>query len=160
MSIISVLTSYFLHSNLGQHHLKDEMAIEVDTWGIQIGSATRFSSFATHSKSIVCCFPAIQWCIASSAVKFDTKAVYRHSSPRILWFSLTFRQSHCLNMLKVQNHSVSNYNLLKLLSLWHLLPKGSRPLKVKALHAQMSGLYSQALLSDSLMSFLMWESLL
>lgn len=73
MSIISALTSYFSHSNFGQHHLKAEMAKEVDKRGIQVGGDTRFSSFATHAKSIGRCFPAIQRCIISGAVKFDTK---------------------------------------------------------------------------------------
>ena len=75
MSTISALTSYFAHSNYGQHHLKAEMAKEVDKQGIQVGGTTRFSSFATHAKSLTRCFPAIQRCISSGSVNFNTDKV-------------------------------------------------------------------------------------
>lgn len=75
MSTISALTSYFAHSNYGQHHLKAEMAKEVDKRGIQVGGTTRFSSFATHAKSLTRCFPAIQRCISSGSVNFNTDKV-------------------------------------------------------------------------------------
>jgi hypothetical protein len=51
MKIISGLTTYFSHSNYGQHHLKAEMAKEKDKRGIQVGGVTRFSTFSTHAKS-------------------------------------------------------------------------------------------------------------
>ena len=75
MIIINALTNYFSHSNYGQHHLRIELQKETDKRGIQVGGATRFSSFCTHAKSIQRCFPAIERCLSSGAIKFDTKAV-------------------------------------------------------------------------------------
>lgn len=75
MAIISALTTYFSHSNYGQHQLKAELANQKNQRGIQAGGATRFSSFSTHAKSIARCFNAIERCLSSRAIKFDTKAV-------------------------------------------------------------------------------------
>jgi len=75
MAIISALTTYFSHGNYGQHQLKAEPANQKDKRGIQAGGATRFSSFLTHAKSIARCFNAIEHCLSSGAIKFDTKAV-------------------------------------------------------------------------------------
>ena len=75
MSIISGLTTYFSHSNYGQHQLKAELEKEKDKWGIQAGSATRFSTFSTHAKDIAQCFNAIECCLISGTIKFNTKAV-------------------------------------------------------------------------------------
>ncbi|KAF8809453.1 hypothetical protein BYT27DRAFT_7222383 [Phlegmacium glaucopus] len=74
MVIISGLTTYFSHSNYGQHQLKAEMDKEKDKQGIQAGGATRFSTFSTHAKSISRCFGAIERCLSSGSIKFDTKA--------------------------------------------------------------------------------------
>jgi hypothetical protein len=76
MTIISALTTFFSHSNYGLHQLKNEMKTEKDKRGIQVGGATRFSMFSTHAKSITRCFGAIQRCLSSGAVKFDTQAVH------------------------------------------------------------------------------------
>ena len=70
-----MLTTYFSHSNYGQHQLKAELEKEKDKWGIQAGSATRFSTFSTHAKSIAQYFNAIKHCLISGNIKFDTKAV-------------------------------------------------------------------------------------
>jgi hypothetical protein len=75
MTIISGLTTYFSHSNYGQHQLKAELEKEKNKCGIQAGGATRFSTFSTHAKSIACFFNAIKHCLTSGAIKFDTKAV-------------------------------------------------------------------------------------
>src|SRR5882762_10752942 len=75
MTIISRLTTYFSHSNYGQHQLKAELEKEKDKGGIRAGGTTRFSTFSTHAKSIARCFNAIERCLTSGAIKFDTKAV-------------------------------------------------------------------------------------
>jgi hypothetical protein len=75
MTIISRLTTYFSHSNYGQHQLKAELEKEKDKGGIRAGGTTRFSTFSTHAKSIAWCFNAIERCLTSGAIKFDTKAV-------------------------------------------------------------------------------------
>ena len=75
MIIINVLMNYFSHRNYGQYHLHIELQKETDKRGIQVGGATRFSSFCTHTKSIQRCFLAIERCLSSGAIKFDTKAV-------------------------------------------------------------------------------------
>ena len=75
MAIISALTTYFSHSNYGQHQLKAKLANQKNKRGIQAGGATRFLSFSTHAKSIARCFNAIERCLSSGAIKFDTKAV-------------------------------------------------------------------------------------
>ena len=88
MVIISGLTTYFSHSNYGRHQLKAELDKEKDKRGIQVGGATRFSTFSTHAKSISRCFSTIKCCLSSGSIKFDTKAVStqffdgdRYSSP-------------------------------------------------------------------------------
>ena len=75
MSIISGLMTYFSHSNYGQHQLKAELEKEKNKQGIQAGGATRFSTFSTHAKSIARCFNAIERCLISGTIKFNTKAV-------------------------------------------------------------------------------------
>jgi len=75
MTIISGLTTYFSHSNYGQHQLKAELEKEKDKRRIQVGGTTRFSTFSTHAKSIAWCLNAIKHCLISGAIKFDTKAV-------------------------------------------------------------------------------------
>ncbi|KAF7975533.1 hypothetical protein HWV62_9361 [Athelia sp. TMB] len=73
MKIVSALTTYFSHSNYGQHVLKDEMKFDSNNRGIQNAGATRFSSFALNAKSILRCLPTIQRCLESSALHFNTK---------------------------------------------------------------------------------------
>ncbi|KAF8221867.1 hypothetical protein L208DRAFT_1325682 [Tricholoma matsutake] len=58
--LLSLLTTYFSHSNYGKHQLKQELKKEHDQCGIQSGGTTRFSTFATHANSISCCFGAIE----------------------------------------------------------------------------------------------------
>ena len=60
MKIISGITTYFLHSNHGTHHLKEEMKKETDKRGIEIVGVTRFSMFSIHASSIARCFPTIK----------------------------------------------------------------------------------------------------
>lgn len=75
MTIVSGLTTFFSHSNFGQHQLKAELKNQSDQRGIQAGNATRFSTFSTHAKSIARCFDAIQRCLAAGTIKFNTAAV-------------------------------------------------------------------------------------
>lgn len=75
MAIISVITTYFSHSNYATHHLKEELKKEKDQRGIQVAGATRFSSFSIHARSIARCLHPIQRCLVSGTIKFDTKAV-------------------------------------------------------------------------------------
>ncbi|KAJ7018504.1 hypothetical protein C8F04DRAFT_977218, partial [Mycena alexandri] len=75
MKIVNGLTNYFSHSNYGKHHLKDAMKDAKDKRGIEIGSATRFSTFASHAASILRCLPFIEQCFASGTIQFDTKGV-------------------------------------------------------------------------------------
>lgn len=75
MAIISVITTYFSHSNYATHHLKEELKKEKDQRGIQVAGATRFSSFSIHARSISRCLYPIQRCLVSGTIKFDTKAV-------------------------------------------------------------------------------------
>src|SRR5882724_2345645 len=100
MKIISGLTTYFSHSNYGQHHLKVEMAQEKDKRGIQVGGVTRFSTFSTHAKSIARCFNAIERCLTSGAVTFDTKAVSDYTLLFELIAKLSNSLSLCVNILK------------------------------------------------------------
>ncbi|KZP29505.1 hypothetical protein FIBSPDRAFT_727407, partial [Athelia psychrophila] len=74
MAIISVITTYFSHSNYATHHLKEELKKEKDQRGIQVAGATRFSSFSIHARSISRCLYPIQRCLVSGTIKFDTKA--------------------------------------------------------------------------------------
>ncbi|KAJ3859175.1 hypothetical protein EV359DRAFT_68384 [Lentinula novae-zelandiae] len=48
MRIVSAITTYFLHSNYRKYQLWEELKNEPHQRGIQIGGATRFSTFATH----------------------------------------------------------------------------------------------------------------
>jgi len=52
MTIISGLTTYFSHSNYGQHQLKAELEKEKDKREFRL-VATRFSTFSTIAKSQV-----------------------------------------------------------------------------------------------------------
>lgn len=51
------------------------MKKETDKRGIEVAGVTRFSTFSIHASSIARCFHAIQRCLASGNVKFDTAAV-------------------------------------------------------------------------------------
>ena len=122
MKIISGLTTYFSHSNYGQHHLKAEMANEKDKRGIQVGGVTRFSTFSTHAKSIARCFNAIERCLASGAVTFDTKAVSDYILPFELIAKLSHSLSHCVNIFKqVQTHTSSEFSFTTSTCCSHLL---------------------------------------
>ncbi|KAJ7577932.1 hypothetical protein C8J56DRAFT_716091, partial [Mycena floridula] len=74
MTVVSTITTYFSHSNYGQHHLAKEMKKEKDSRGIQAAGATRFSSFSINAKSVACCFSGIQRCFAAGVLPFETKA--------------------------------------------------------------------------------------
>ncbi|KAJ6564273.1 hypothetical protein B0H19DRAFT_941477 [Mycena capillaripes] len=75
MVIVNALTNYFSHSNYGKHHLKDAMKDAPDRRGIEAGGATRFSTFATHSSSVLRCLPFMEQCFASGKFPFDTKGL-------------------------------------------------------------------------------------
>ncbi|KAJ7581665.1 hypothetical protein C8J56DRAFT_793395, partial [Mycena floridula] len=74
MTVVSTITTYFSHSNYGQHHLAKEMKKEKDSRGIQAAGATRFSSFSINAKSVARCFSGIQRCFAAGVLPFETKA--------------------------------------------------------------------------------------
>jgi hypothetical protein len=116
MKIISALTTYFSHSNYGQHHLKAEMAQEKDKHGIQVGGATRFSTFSTHAKSIARCFNAIERCLISGAIAFDTKAVSDYMHPFEIITKLPNSLSLCVNIFRlVQIHTDSEFSFITLI---------------------------------------------
>ncbi|KAJ7681493.1 hypothetical protein B0H17DRAFT_850762, partial [Mycena rosella] len=73
MVIVNGLTNYFSHSNYGKHHLKDAMKDAKDRRGIEIGGATRFSTFAAHASSVLRCLPFMEQCFTSGKIPFDTK---------------------------------------------------------------------------------------
>lgn len=75
IKIVSIITTYFSHSNYATHHLKEELKKEKDQQGIQVAGATRFSSFSIHAPIIARCLPAIQWCMDLGTINFDTAAV-------------------------------------------------------------------------------------
>ncbi|KAJ7681386.1 hypothetical protein B0H17DRAFT_837375, partial [Mycena rosella] len=64
---------YFSHSNYGKHHLKDAMKDAKDRRGIEIGGATRFSTFAAHASSVLRCLPFMEQRFTSGKIPFDTK---------------------------------------------------------------------------------------
>ncbi|KAJ7212726.1 hypothetical protein GGX14DRAFT_361589, partial [Mycena pura] len=74
MLIVNGLTNYFSHSNYGKHHLKDAMKDEKQRRGIEVGGATRFSTFATHSSSVLRCLPFMERCFSSEKITFNTQA--------------------------------------------------------------------------------------
>ncbi|KAJ3898518.1 hypothetical protein F5879DRAFT_812491, partial [Lentinula edodes] len=74
MRIVSAITTYFSHSNYGKYQLRDELKNEPSRCGIQLGSATRFSTFATHVQSIIRCSDAMERCVSKDRIKFDTPA--------------------------------------------------------------------------------------
>ncbi|KAJ6550348.1 hypothetical protein B0H10DRAFT_1850539, partial [Mycena sp. CBHHK59/15] len=75
MVIVNALTNYFSHSNYGKHHLKNAMKESKDRRGIEAGGATRFSTFATHSSSVLRCLPFMEQCYSAGSIAFDTKGV-------------------------------------------------------------------------------------
>ncbi|KAJ6621956.1 hypothetical protein B0H10DRAFT_1788897, partial [Mycena sp. CBHHK59/15] len=75
MVIVNALTNYFSHSNYGKHHLKNAMKESKDRRGIEAGGATRFSTFATHSSSVLRCLPFMEQCYSAGSIAFDTQIV-------------------------------------------------------------------------------------
>lgn len=87
------------------------MAQEKDKRGIQVGGVTRFSTISTHAKSIACCFNAIEHCLTSGAVIFDTKAVSDYMLSSELIAKLSNSLSLCVNIFKqVQTHTGSEFS--------------------------------------------------
>jgi hypothetical protein len=98
------------------------MAQEKDKRGIQVGGATRFSTFSTHAKSIARCFNAIERCLISGAVTFDTKAVSDYMHPFEIFTKLPNRLSLCINIFRlVQIHTDSEFSFITLIYYSHLL---------------------------------------
>ena len=73
LTTVSTFTTYFSHSNYGQHHLQQEMKKEVDSRGIEAAAATRFSTFSIQAKSVYRCWPAIMRCFNSNVLVFEGK---------------------------------------------------------------------------------------
>ncbi|KAJ3832016.1 hypothetical protein F5878DRAFT_548770, partial [Lentinula raphanica] len=80
MRIVSQITTYFSHSNYRKYHLRQELTKETSKHGIVAGGPTRFSTFATHVRSIICCSDAMARCFDSGVLKFDTAAYIRTGS--------------------------------------------------------------------------------
>ncbi|KAJ6628447.1 hypothetical protein B0H10DRAFT_1778345 [Mycena sp. CBHHK59/15] len=78
MVIVNALTNYFSHSNYGKHHLKNAMKESKDRRGIEAGGATRFSTFTTHSSSVLRCLPFMEQCYSAGSIAFDTKGVHSY----------------------------------------------------------------------------------
>ncbi|KAJ6613173.1 hypothetical protein B0H10DRAFT_1806083, partial [Mycena sp. CBHHK59/15] len=126
MKIVNGLTNYFSHSNYGKYHLKEAMKTAKDKRGIEIGGATRFSTFASHAASILRCLLFIEQCFTSSTIPFDTKGVghlsicTKHSSRRCRHFRLQLNQisrllnpiSRALKTLEGQNTTPSDIFLI------------------------------------------------
>ncbi|KAF7980497.1 hypothetical protein HWV62_37998 [Athelia sp. TMB] len=76
MTTVAAITTYFSHSNYGQHQLKTELAKSPnpDKRGIEAAGATRFSTFSTNARSVTRCFPVIQKLLTDGLIKFDTKS--------------------------------------------------------------------------------------
>ncbi|KAJ6527323.1 hypothetical protein DFH09DRAFT_935685, partial [Mycena vulgaris] len=81
MKIVNGLTNYFSHSNYGKYNLKEAMKTAKDKRGIEIGGATRFSTFASHAASILRCLPFIEQCFTSGTIPFDTKGLRKFVQP-------------------------------------------------------------------------------
>lgn len=77
MTTVAAITTYFSHSNYGQHQLKTELAKlpSPDKRGIEAAGATQFSTFSTNARSVTCHFPVIQKLLADGLIKFDMKSV-------------------------------------------------------------------------------------
>ncbi|KAJ3804022.1 hypothetical protein EV368DRAFT_50609, partial [Lentinula lateritia] len=95
MRIVSAITTCFSHSNYRKYQLREELKNEPHRRGIQIGGATRFSTFATHVRSIIRCSDAMEQCLSNGRLKFDT-AAYIANGPDHLKFQL---QLHNIDLL-------------------------------------------------------------
>ncbi|KAJ3913026.1 ribonuclease H-like domain-containing protein [Lentinula edodes] len=101
MRIVSAITTYFSHSNYRKYQLREEHKNEPHRRGIQIGGATRFSTFATYVRSIIRCSDAMERCLSNGRLKFDTAATkdlrkYIANGPDCLKFQL---QLHNIDLL-------------------------------------------------------------
>jgi hypothetical protein len=73
MSIVSTFTTYFVHSNYGLYHLKEDMMLELDRHGIVAAGSTHFSTFAVNAEGIYWCWPAMKQCFAQQVQLFTAK---------------------------------------------------------------------------------------
>ncbi|KAK6980793.1 DUF659 family protein, partial [Favolaschia claudopus] len=75
MKFVSLITTFFSHSNDSTIYLRDELKTEEDRRSLVAFGETRFSTFANQARSVSRCFNAIQSLFERGQVKFDTKAV-------------------------------------------------------------------------------------
>lgn len=137
MTIISSITTFFSHSNHGKYQLRKEMQKEEDKRGIVAGGATRFSTFATHTRSIIRCFSAMERCLLAGTIKFDTKAVRECTEFTTVTYTYC-RRNHCESILYVaHSHSSSKTNLNILIYCFGQLHEGLRHLKDRTQPAPM-----------------------
>ncbi|KAK6984375.1 hypothetical protein R3P38DRAFT_3231852 [Favolaschia claudopus] len=74
MKFVSLITTFFSHSNDSTKYLRDELKTEEDRRSLVAFGETRFSTFANQASSVSRCFNAIQSLFERGQVKFDTKA--------------------------------------------------------------------------------------
>ena len=158
MKIISSITTYFSHSNQATHHLKHEMKMERDKRGIEVAGVTRFSTFSIHASSISRCFPAIQRCLTTGTVKFDT-AVVSHPYEASISISQCSRQNLFASTSRMARAHIS-FSQTYITSIWCLHPShvGWRHLRVKTPLAPMFLTFTLALLLATTQSFLILVS--
>ncbi|KAF8809221.1 hypothetical protein BYT27DRAFT_7254735 [Phlegmacium glaucopus] len=72
LSVVSGVANYFGKSNYGTHHLDEEHKKQGVAQGIKSHSETRFSSSYYQVVSVNSCKNAINKCIQSRTLKFDT----------------------------------------------------------------------------------------
>ncbi|KAF8233320.1 hypothetical protein L208DRAFT_1267282 [Tricholoma matsutake] len=75
LSIVSGVANYFGKSNYGTHHLNEECKKQGVAEGIKLNSEMHFSSSYYQVVSVSSCMNAIQECLESKKLKFDTPAV-------------------------------------------------------------------------------------
>ncbi|KAK6981691.1 hypothetical protein R3P38DRAFT_3459720 [Favolaschia claudopus] len=74
MKFVSLITTFFSHSNDSTIYLRDELKTEEDRRSLVAFGETRFSTFANQARSVSRYFNAIQSLFERGQVKFDTKA--------------------------------------------------------------------------------------
>ncbi|KAK7020897.1 DUF659 family protein, partial [Favolaschia claudopus] len=74
MKFVSLITTFFSHSNDSTKYLRDELKTEEDCRSLVAFGETRFSTFANQASSVSRCFNAIQSLFERGQFKFDTKA--------------------------------------------------------------------------------------
>ncbi|KAK7000614.1 hypothetical protein R3P38DRAFT_2797273 [Favolaschia claudopus] len=102
IKFISLITTFFSHSNDSTKHLRDELKTEEDRRSLVAFGDTRFSTFGNQASSVSRCFASIESIFERGLVKFDTKAtkplqrIFTRDSDEQLDFK---RNLNCINQL-------------------------------------------------------------